>query len=87
VNKTEFIRLEFFMDPSNPASKYACYFVIFKDGCAEERAKWLMAYHEIESLMPLKDSAEKSNSSKTMMTTKPPGVQWVNSLSLIKLDL
>jgi hypothetical protein len=43
VDKTKFIKLEFFMDPSNPASKYARHFIIFKDGCAEEWVKWLMA--------------------------------------------
>jgi hypothetical protein len=29
VDKTEHIRLEFFMDPSNPASKYSRHFMIF----------------------------------------------------------
>jgi hypothetical protein len=30
--KTEHIRLEFFLHPSNPASKYSRHFMIFKDG-------------------------------------------------------
>ena len=36
VDKTEHIKLEFFMDAGNPASKYARHFVIFKDGCPED---------------------------------------------------
>ena len=32
VDKMEHIKLEFFMDSGNPASKYARHFVIFKDG-------------------------------------------------------
>jgi hypothetical protein len=48
------------MDPSNPASKYARHFIIFKDDCAEDWAKWLMAYHKIETLMILKEPADKS---------------------------
>jgi hypothetical protein len=58
ADKTEFIRLEFFMDRNNPATKYARHFVIFKDGCAEDWVKWLMAYHDIESLMDLSEPAD-----------------------------
>ena len=32
VDKTEHIKLAFFMDSDNPAFKYARHFVIFKDG-------------------------------------------------------
>jgi hypothetical protein len=32
VDKTERIKLEFAMDPNNPASKYSRQFSIFKDG-------------------------------------------------------
>jgi hypothetical protein len=67
MDKTEFIKLEFLMDPSNPASKYACHFVIFKGGCAEEWVNWLMAYHEIESLMPLKKPADNSKMLRTLL--------------------
>jgi hypothetical protein len=67
ARKTEFIKLEFFMDPSNPASQYARHFVIFKDGCTEEWIKWLMAYCDIESLMPLKEPADKSKMLKTLL--------------------
>jgi hypothetical protein len=33
---------------------------IFKDGFPEEWIKWLMAFREIESLMPLKEPADKT---------------------------
>jgi hypothetical protein len=67
VDKREFIKLEFFMDPNNPASKYACHFVTFKHGCAKDWVKWLMAYREIESLMPLKEPAHKIKMLRTLL--------------------
>ena len=67
VDKTEHIKLEFFMDLSNPASKYARNFVIFKDGCPEGWIKWLMAFHEIEILMPLKESADQTMMFRTLL--------------------
>jgi hypothetical protein len=33
ADKSEWIKLEFLMDPDNPASKYSRQFAIFKDGC------------------------------------------------------
>jgi hypothetical protein len=38
VDMTEWIKLEFFMNPDKPASgsKYSRYFATFKDGCPEE---------------------------------------------------
>jgi hypothetical protein len=36
-DKTELIKMELFMDPENPASKYSRNFVIFKDGCKVQR--------------------------------------------------
>jgi hypothetical protein len=33
TDKSEWIKLEFLMDPDNPASKYSRQFAIFKDGC------------------------------------------------------
>ena len=60
VEKTEFIRLEVFMDNNNPATKYERHFVIFKDGCEEDWVKWLMAYRDIESLMDLSEPADKT---------------------------
>ena len=67
ADKTEFIRLEFFMDNNNPATKYARHFVIFKDGCAEDWVKWLMAYRDIESLMDLSEPADKGKMVRTLL--------------------
>jgi hypothetical protein len=60
ADKTEHIRLEFFMDPSNPASKYSRHFMISKDGGVEDWIKWLMAYREVENLMEIRKPANKS---------------------------
>ena len=65
--KTEHIKLEFFMDSGNPDSKYARHFVIFKDGCPEDWIKWLMAFREIENLMPLKEPADKTKMFRTLL--------------------
>jgi hypothetical protein len=54
-------------DRNNPATKYARHFIIFKDGCAEDWVKWLMAYNEIETLMILKEPAEKSKMVRTLL--------------------
>jgi hypothetical protein len=64
AGKSEWIKLEFLMDPDNPAlaSKYSRKFSIFKDGCPEDWIKWLMAFREIENLMPKKDSDDKARS-------------------------
>lgn len=67
VEKTELIKLEFLMDPANPASKYSRQFVIFKDGCPEEWIKWLMAFREMENLMPLKEPADKTKMFRTLL--------------------
>jgi hypothetical protein len=58
---------ELYMDLSNPASKYARHFIIFKDGCTEDWVKWLMAYREIENLMSLKEPADKSEMVRTLL--------------------
>jgi hypothetical protein len=41
ADKSEWIKLEFLMDPDNPAScsKYSRQFAIFKDGCPEDWIK------------------------------------------------
>jgi hypothetical protein len=67
ADKTEYIKLEFFMDPGNPASKYARHFIIFKDGCAEDWVKWLTAYREVETLMILKEPADTSKMVRTLL--------------------
>jgi hypothetical protein len=32
----------------------------FTDGCPEDWIKWLMAFREIENLMPMKEPADKT---------------------------
>ena len=67
VDKTEHIKLEFFMEPSNLTSKYSRHFAIFKDDCLEEWIEWLMSFREIESLMPIKEPAGKSMMIQTFL--------------------
>jgi hypothetical protein len=69
TDKSEWIKLEFLMDPDNPAwgSKYSRQFAIFKDGCPEDWIKWVMAFCEIENLMPMKKSADKSRIFRTLL--------------------
>jgi hypothetical protein len=63
TDKSEWIKLEFLIDPDNSALdyKYPQQIAIFKDGCRvpEEWIKWVMAFHEIENLMPMKEAAGK----------------------------
>jgi hypothetical protein len=54
TDKSERIKLEFLMDPDNPASKYSRQFAIFKDGCPEDLIKRVMAFREIRNLIPMK---------------------------------
>jgi hypothetical protein len=60
--KSEQIKLEFFIDPDNPVWVYKCsrQFYDLKDGCPEEWIKWVMAFREIENLMPKKEPADKT---------------------------
>jgi hypothetical protein len=62
ADKSEWIKLEFLMDPDNPASKYSRQFAIFKDRCRvpEDWIKWVMAFREIENLMPMKEPVDKT---------------------------
>jgi hypothetical protein len=60
VDKTEHIKLELFMNPSNPASKYSRHFMIFKDGGAEDWIKCLIEYREVENLMSIREPGNKS---------------------------
>jgi hypothetical protein len=57
------------MDPDNPAldSKYSRQFAIFKDGCPEDRIKWVMAFREIENLIPMKEPADKTRMFWTLL--------------------
>jgi hypothetical protein len=55
------------MDPDNLASKYCRKFAIFKDGCPEDWIKWVMAFREIENLMPMKDPADNTRMFQTLL--------------------
>jgi hypothetical protein len=67
VDKSEWIKLEFLIDPDKPASKYSRQFTIFKDCFPEEWIKWLMAFHEIENLIPIKEPADKTMMFQTLL--------------------
>jgi hypothetical protein len=62
TDKSDGIKLEFLMDPDNPAldSKYSRQFAIFKDGFPENWIKWVMVFREIKILMPMKETADKT---------------------------
>jgi hypothetical protein len=67
AEKYELIKLEFFMDPDKPASKYSWQFSNFKDGCSEEFINWVMVFREIENLMTMKDPADKTRMLWTLL--------------------
>jgi hypothetical protein len=54
-------------------SKYFQQFAIFKDGCRipEDWIKWVMAFREIENLMPMKEPADKTKMFRTLLRVKP----------------
>jgi hypothetical protein len=58
VDKKEYIKFDFFVDPENPVSWYSKEFLIFEDGCPEEWLKWLRGYSNLEVMMPLKETSE-----------------------------
>jgi hypothetical protein len=69
ADNSEWIKLEFLMDPDNPAldSKYSRQFAIFKDGCPEDLIKWGMAFRDIENLIPMKEPADKTRIFRTLL--------------------
>jgi hypothetical protein len=69
ADKSELIKLEFLMDPDNLASgsKYSRQFSIFKDGCPEDWIKWVMAFCEIENLMPMKEPVDETRMFRTLL--------------------
>jgi hypothetical protein len=67
ADKSEWIKLEFLIDPDNPASKYSRKFSIFKDRCPEDWIKCVMAFREIENLMPMKEPVDKSRMFRTLL--------------------
>jgi hypothetical protein len=66
-DKSECIKLEFLMDLDNPAFKYSQQFYIFKGACPEDWIKWVMAFPEIENLMPMKEHADKNRMFCTLL--------------------
>jgi hypothetical protein len=60
ANKSEWIN-------SDCGSKYSRQFAIFKDGCPEDWIKWVMAFREIENLMPMKEPADKTRMFRTLL--------------------
>jgi hypothetical protein len=71
TDKSESIKLEFLMNPDNPASKCSQQFDIFKNGCPEEWIKWVMASRKIESLMLMKEPADKTKIFRNLLRVKP----------------
>jgi hypothetical protein len=71
MDKSEWIKLEFLMDPNNLAMdyKHSQQFANFKDGCRvpENWIKWVMAFREIENLMPMKEPADKTRMFRTLL--------------------
>jgi hypothetical protein len=67
ADKSKWIKLEFLIDPDNSASKYFRQFAIFKDGCSEDWIKWVMAFREIENLIPMKEPADKTRMFRTLL--------------------
>jgi hypothetical protein len=69
TDKSEWIKLEFFMDPDNLASgsKYSRKFYFFKDQYPEEWIKRLIAFREVENLMPMKKPADNTRMLRTLL--------------------
>jgi hypothetical protein len=69
IDKSEWIKLQFLMDPYNPAwgSKYSWQVSIFKDVCLEDWIKWVMAFRKIKNLMPLKEPEDKTMMFRTLL--------------------
>jgi hypothetical protein len=71
ADNSEWIKLEFLMDPDNSAldSKYSRQLAVFKDECRvpEEWIKRVMAFCEIENLMPLKEPVDKTRMFWTLL--------------------
>jgi len=67
VDKTEYISFVFFVDPAKSASRFAKEFVIFKSGHPEEWIKWLMGYRDLEVMMTLTETVEKTKLIRTLL--------------------
>jgi hypothetical protein len=66
ADKSEWIKLEFLMDPEN---HFEAPRTIFKDGCRvpEEWIKWVMAFRKIENLITMKEPAGKTRMFRTLL--------------------
>jgi hypothetical protein len=80
-DKTEWIKLKLLMDPDNPASgsNYSRQFSIFNEACPMDWIKWVMAFHQIENLMPMNEPADKTRMIWTLLKSQ--------ALSYLKLHL
>jgi hypothetical protein len=71
MDKSVWIILECLIFPDNQvsSSKYSRQFSIFKDGwrVPEEWIKWVMAFREIENLMPMKEPADKTRMFRNLL--------------------
>jgi hypothetical protein len=88
THKSEWINLEFLMDPDNLAwgSKYSRQFDFFMDGCRvpEEWIKWLMAFRVIENLMTIKEPADETKMFRTLL--KGQGLSYFGHHLMRRLD-
>jgi negative regulator of genetic competence, sporulation and motility len=64
ADKSEWIKLEFLMDPDNSASgsKYSQWMQV-----PEDWIKWVMAFRDIENLMPMKKPTDKTRMFRTLL--------------------
>jgi hypothetical protein len=69
ADKSDWIKLEFHMDPDNSASgsKYSRQLSIFKNGYPEEWIKWVMGFRKIENLMTMKQPTDKIKIFRTLL--------------------
>jgi hypothetical protein len=70
TDMSEWINLEFLINPDYPASKYSQKLAIFKDGCPEDWIKWVLAFHEIENLMPMKEPVDKTKMLRNLLKSQ-----------------
>jgi hypothetical protein len=42
-------------------------FIVFEDGCPEEWIKWLMGYRDLEVMMPLRETSERTKMLQTLL--------------------
>jgi hypothetical protein len=71
ADNSEWIKLEFLMDPDNPASgSKVITTVCYLQGwihMPEECIKWMIAFHDIENLMLMKEASDKTGMFRTLL--------------------